>query len=71
MLPNNGISFSGVLIPTLLNNPFASCSLMNLDFLLLQLAHFDDQANLPFLASIILQSIFFYSLCILNNLSAC
>ena len=32
----------GVLIPRLLNNPFASCPLINFDFLALDIAHFDN-----------------------------
>ena len=32
----------GVPIPRLLNNPFASCFLINFDFLLPHIAHFDD-----------------------------
>ena len=38
---NNGTLFKGVLIPKLLNNPLAWCSLINLDFLLLHIAQFD------------------------------
>ena len=30
--PNNGILLEGVLIPRLLNNPLAFCSLINFDF---------------------------------------
>ena len=30
--PNNGVLFNGVLIPKLLNNPYACCSLINFDF---------------------------------------
>ena len=37
----NGILFNGVLRPKLLNNPFACCSLINFDFLLLHIAHVD------------------------------
>ena len=48
MSPNNGLLFSVVLIVRLLNNPFASCSFINLDFLLPHIAHFDDRINLPF-----------------------
>ena len=48
MSPNNGILFNGVLIPKLLNNPFASCSFMNLEFLLPHTAHFDNNKDLPF-----------------------
>ena len=46
---NNGILLNGVLRPRLLNIPFASCSFINLDFLLLHTAHFDDNMVLPFL----------------------
>ena len=46
---NNGILFNGVLSPKLLINPFASCSFINLDFLLPHAAHFDDNIVLPFL----------------------
>ena len=45
--PNTGILFSGVLIPTLLNIPFACCSLINFDFLLPHIAHFDKIIVLP------------------------
>ena len=40
--PNKGILINGVLIPKLLNNQFAYCFLMNLDFLLPHIAHFDN-----------------------------
>ena len=45
--PNNEILFNGVLIPRLLNNPFAYCSLINFDFLLPHMAHFDNIIVLP------------------------
>ena len=38
---NNGILLRGVLIPKLLNKPFASCSFKNLGFLILQKEHSD------------------------------
>ena len=57
--PNNGILLNGVLIPKLLNNPSASCSFINLDFLLPQIAHFDDSINLPFLVFIVFASLFY------------
>ena len=41
MWPNNGTLLNGVLRPKLLNNPFASCSLINLNFLLPQTEHSD------------------------------
>ena len=47
MSPNSGILFNGVLRPKLLNNPFASCSLMNFDFLLPHIAHVDKIIALP------------------------
>ena len=49
MSPNNGILFNGVLGPKLLINPFASCSFINIDFLLPHTAYFDDNIVLPFL----------------------
>ena len=42
MSPNNGILLNGVLRPKLINNPFVFCSFKNLDFLLLNAAHFDN-----------------------------
>ena len=59
MSPNNRILLNGVLSPKLLNNPIASCSFINLHFLLPYISHFDDDINLPFLVSNILESIFF------------
>ena len=47
MSPNNGILLNGVVRPRLLNNLFASCSFINLDFLLSHTAHFDDNIELP------------------------
>ena len=47
---NSGILLNGVLIPKLLNNPFASCSFTNLDFLIPQSAHFDCIISPPFFA---------------------
>ena len=49
MSPNIGNLLNGALIPNLLNNPFASCLLINLNFLLPHIAHFDDIMNLPVL----------------------
>ena len=48
MSPNSGTLLKGVLIARLINNPFASCSFINLDFLLPHAAHFDDRYNLTF-----------------------
>ena len=44
MSPNTGTFLSGVLISWLDNNPLASCSFINLDFLLPQIAYSDDKA---------------------------
>ena len=41
----------------LLNNPLASCSLINFDFLLSHTAHFDKNTILPFLSLQLLDSI--------------
>ena len=49
MLPNIGNLLNGVIIPNLLNNPFASCFLINLDFLLPHIAHLDNIIILPLL----------------------
>ena len=49
MSPNIGNLLKGVLIPNLLNNPLASCLLINLDFLLPHIAHFDNIIILPLL----------------------
>ena len=43
---NSGILLNDVLIPKLLNKPFASRSFTNLDFL--HFVHFDCIINLPF-----------------------
>ena len=68
---NNGVLLNGVLIHKLINNPFASCSLINLDFLLPQTTHFDDKANLPFLVFIVFASLFLYFFYTLNNVLTC
>ena len=49
MSPNNGTLLNGVLRAKLLNIPFASCSFINLHFLLPHTAHFDNNVVLPFL----------------------
>ena len=48
MGPNKGISLKSVLIPKLLNNTLALCSLINFDFLLSHIAHFEKSIVLPF-----------------------
>ena len=58
MSPNIGNLLKGVLIPNLLNNPFASCFLINLDFLLPHIAHFDNIIALPLLVLEIFGSMF-------------
>ena len=47
--PNIGTLLNGVLIPKLPNSPFASLFLINLDFLLSHIAHFDNTIVLPLL----------------------
>ena len=49
ILFNNVILLKGTLIPNWLNSSLASCSLINLKFLLLQTAHFDRSIVLPLL----------------------
>ena len=49
MSPNIGTLLNGALIPKLLNSPFASWFLINFDFLLLHIAHFDNTISLPLL----------------------
>ena len=44
----NGILFSDVLSSKLLNNPFVSCSFINLDFVIPQLSHFGFIINLSY-----------------------
>ena len=46
---NTGTLLNGVLIPKLLNSPFASLFLINLDFLLQHIAHFDNTIVLSLL----------------------
>ena len=47
--PNIGTLLNGVLIPKLLNSPFVSWFLINLDFLLPHITHFDNTIVLPLL----------------------
>ena len=56
----NGILLKGVLIPKLLNKPFASCSFTNLDFLIQQAEYFDCITNLFFFIIIIFCSNYFW-----------
>ena len=48
MSSNNETLSGGVLRPELLNNLFEFCFCLNLDFLLLHTAHFDNNIVLPF-----------------------
>ena len=57
MSSNNGILFNGALIPSVLNNPFASFSFINL--LLSRTAHFDRNIVLPFFVFITFEFTFF------------
>ena len=61
MSPNIGDLLNGVLISSLLNNSFASCFLINIDFLLPHIAHFDNIIILPLLVLDTSGSIFFLS----------
>ena len=49
---------NGVLMPYLLNSPFASLFLINLDILLLHIAHFDNIIALPLLVLETFESMF-------------
>ena len=67
MSSNIGNLLNGVLIPNLLNNPFASCFLINLDFLPPHIAHFDNIIILPLVVLETCGSMFLYVFYILNN----
>ena len=61
-MPNKGILLNGVLIPKLLKDPFASCFLINFDFLLPHKAQFHSIIVLPLLVPEIFEfmlSVFF------------
>ena len=64
MSHNNWTLLNGVLTPKLLNNPFASCSFINLDFLLLHTGYFDYNIGVHFLFSKNFKSAF--SVCLLH-----
>ena len=72
--PNNGTLLNGVLIPNLLNNPFFSCFLINLDFLIPHIADFDNIITLPLLLAETFGSMFsvvfflFFSFYTLRNM---
>ena len=61
MSPNIGNLLNGVLIPNLLHNPFTSCLLINLDFSLPHISHFDNIITLPLLVLETCGFIFFVS----------
>ena len=65
--PSIGISLKGVLIPRLLNNPFASCFLINFDFLLPHIARFDNIIVLPLITADICGLMFSVFFCTLDN----
>ena len=58
--PTKKFDFKGFRIPKLFNNPLASCSLRNFDFLLFHTEHFNNSIFLPFFYS--LQLLDFYCL---------
>ena len=63
--PSKGILLNGVLIPKLLNNPFAFCFLINFDSLLSHIAQFDNIIVLLLMVHEIfgfMFSVFFYTL---------
>ena len=49
MSRKTGTLFNGVLLPKLLNSPFTSWFLLNLDFVLPHITHFDNMIILPLL----------------------
>ena len=57
-----GILLNGVLIANLLNNPFASWCLINLDVLLPHIAQFDTIIAVPLLVLETVGSTFFFTL---------
>ena len=59
MSPNNGTLLNGILRAKLLNSPFASQFLVNLDFLLPHYGHFDNIIVLPLLVFETLGFMFF------------
>ena len=61
---------NGVLIPKLLTNPFASCSLIHLDFLLSHKVYFDYSIVLPLLVFETLGFMFSVLFYTLNNMIA-
>ena len=68
MSPNIGNLLKGVLIPNLLNNPFASCFLIDVHFLLPHIAHFDNIIILLLLTVKRVDLYFLYVFYILKNM---
>ena len=68
MSPNIGNLLKGILIPNLLNNPFASCFLIDLYFLLPHIAHFDNIIILLLLTVKRVDLYFLYVFYILKNM---
>ena len=66
--PNTGTLLNGVLLPKLLNSLFASWFLINLDFLLPHIAHFDNIIDLPLLVLEIFGFMFLVFFYTLNNM---
>ena len=67
MSSNNEILLNEVLRLKLLNNPFASCSFINFDFLLPDKVHFENKIVPPFLVLNISESTFSVSLLHFNQ----
>ena len=69
--PNIGILLKGVLIPKLLNNPFASCFLIHFEFLEQHIAHFHNIIVLPLLVAetfgLMFSVVVFFFFCTLDN----
>ena len=68
MLPSIGNLLNGVIIPKLINRPYASWLLINLDFLLPHIVHFNNIIALPLLVPEIFGSIFLVFFYTLNNM---
>ena len=66
--PSIGTLLNGVLISNLLNNPFASWFLINLDFLPPHIAQFDKIIALPLLVLKVFGSMFSVFSYTLNNM---
>ena len=69
ILPNKSILINGVSVPKLLNNPFASYSLINRDILMSHMAHFDKSIVLPLTVFEILGCMFSVCFCFFYTLN--